>query len=437
MLFQKKKSDGAFYPAKLERNPVDFPNPCRGWYRIYTFCPQEQREEELVWLPMEETETLALVRLDIGAFRQREIDAGTLGFVEKIFERFMQAGKDMILRILYDTEGKGMEKEPPFLDMVLTHMRQLGRLVAGYADGIYLTQGLFVGNWGEMHGSKFLSPENVRVLEQTWRSATGGKVPVAFRKLSFCRMVSGKKSPRPIGLYDDAILASETHMGTFAEKTVETTDGKDWEQDWSKEEELSYLERTAPYLPVGGEVVSPMYRTAAGQKQSLGALSPQEAEDTLRELQSMRISYLNCIYDSRLLEQWKQTKVAADGGINLYEYIGARLGYRFFVEKAEWIRGKRPYLQIQIRNEGFARLTKQAVLKVEVRAAQHTLKTIPLEFDLRTLKPEGTEILSVSFPEDMPEGEVWLCMTLKRGKKAVRFADKGAGDGLYLGRWEK
>ena len=439
MLFHRKRTDGKFYPSKPEKDTADFPNPCRGWYRIYTFCPEQQNEEELRWLPMEDTETLALVRLNIGAFRQRELDERTLRFVEKIFERFVQAKKDMILRILYDTERKGMEKEPPFLDMVLTHMRQLGPVVAKYADSIYLTQGLFVGNWGEMHGSKFLSPEQIRLLEQTWRNATEGKVAVAFRKMSFCRMVSGKGKERQIGLYDDAILASETHLGTFAEKNTDgqavdngTVVSREWEADWSKEEELAYLERTAPWIPVGGEVVAPACETI------FHALSVQEVAETLRELESMRVSYLNCIYDDRLLTRWKQTKVTENRDESLYEFIGARLGYRFLIEKAVQVRGKTCLqIKISIRNEGFANLTERAVLKLEVRKDKQTLKQIPVEYDMRTVKPDTAESLLVNLPEDMPEGEVWLCMTLKRGKKTVRFANKGAENGLYLGRWEK
>ena len=151
----------------------------------------------------------------------------------------------------------------------------------------------------------------------------------------------------------------------------------------------------------------------------------------------MRVSYLNCIYDDRLLERWKQTRVTEDGEESLYEFIGARLGYRFLVQKAVQVWGKKPCLQIQISNEGFANLTKEAILKLEVRRDKQTLKRIPVEYDMRTLMPNGTESLLVKLPEDMPEGEVWLCMTLERGKKTVRFANKGAENGLYLGRWEK
>ena len=47
-----------------------------------------------------------------------------------------------------------MEREPTLFSIVLTHMRQLGAVVRAYESDILITQGLFIGNWGEMHGSK-------------------------------------------------------------------------------------------------------------------------------------------------------------------------------------------------------------------------------------------------------------------------------------------
>lgn len=49
-----------------------------------------------------------------------------------------------------------------------------------------------------------------------WNQATAGKVPLAVRKPVYARMI-GKDAC--IGLYDDAMLADETHMGTFGIRT--------------------------------------------------------------------------------------------------------------------------------------------------------------------------------------------------------------------------
>lgn len=64
----------------------------------------------------------------------------------------------MILRVCYDTEGKGMEREPQRIFVVQRHMQALGSLAERYADAILTVQGVFVGSWGEMHTSRFLRP---------------------------------------------------------------------------------------------------------------------------------------------------------------------------------------------------------------------------------------------------------------------------------------
>ena len=97
-----------------------------------------------------------LVRFDIGAFRGMSLSEEALEYADEILKCFHSRGKEIILRVLYDTQGKGMEREPTLFSIVLTHMRQLGAVVRAYESDILITQGLFIGNWGEMHGSKFL-----------------------------------------------------------------------------------------------------------------------------------------------------------------------------------------------------------------------------------------------------------------------------------------
>lgn len=72
---------------------------------------------------------MALVRIDISAFREGEISAEGLCRIEQIFSLFRESGKEMILRFVYDTEGKVSEKEPALLKTVLLHMRQTGEVV--------------------------------------------------------------------------------------------------------------------------------------------------------------------------------------------------------------------------------------------------------------------------------------------------------------------
>ena len=70
-----------------------------------------------------------LVRFDIGAFRGMSLSEEALEYADEILKCFHSRGKEIILRVLYDTQGKGMEREPTLFSIVLTHMRQLGAVV--------------------------------------------------------------------------------------------------------------------------------------------------------------------------------------------------------------------------------------------------------------------------------------------------------------------
>ncbi len=402
----------------------DCPNPGRGWYRIYTFRLGEPDEEGLRWLPFEPGERLALIRLDICGLGADDFNKERLSYLERIFERFRAEEKDIILRILYDTEGRGMEREPSSLREVLAHMRALSPVVEKYADAIFLCQGLFVGNWGEMHGSKFLAPAQIRELATTWREATGGSVRLALRRPCFCRMVSPEgEEPAKTGLYDDAIFGSKSHLGTFGEKTRETAD---WEEAWRPEDELVYVKHSLTRVPCGGEA---LWQEAAGADERNGR-NRKEAEETVRHLKSMGVTYLNCIHDARLLSHWK-TLTWRDGE-NLYDYIGSHLGYRILVRGVSAGRGGR--LRIFLENTGFAPMYDDAELKLTVEDAKGRRTTRDVAFDVRGLSGGASVKLDIAVRELSGPGiRVFLSMLRKKDGRPIRFANEGAEDLLLIG----
>lgn len=83
----------------------------------------------------------------------------------------------MILRFSYDLEGKGLEKEPGSIRLVEEHMQQIGEVIREYADDIFAVQGILIGNWGEMHGSRYLTPDAFRTLTDTMIKAVDGRLP--------------------------------------------------------------------------------------------------------------------------------------------------------------------------------------------------------------------------------------------------------------------
>lgn len=393
-------------------------SPGRGWYHIYTFCPEQRDEEQLKWLPLEEDETLALIRLDIGAFRDKDLDEETLQFTECILSRFAEAGKDIILRILYDTQGRGMVREPRTIGQVCRHMQSLGTIVAKHSKEILLTQGLFVGSWGEMHDSKFLSPEDIRHLWKIWRDATSATVPIAVRRPSYARMIVSKEDTATcVGLYDDALLADETHMGTFGQKMQSEAS---WQESWCADAEYEYIRNRMNRMPIGGEVLQPQTE-----------LSDQQILD---ELRTMQISYLNRIYHPDALEMWKSHRLR--DGETLYSYIGNHMGYRLVIRN---IACRRKTLLITIENNGFAPLYEKVQVKLEMTGEYCRTIDISHQVDLRLLKPGTKQVYHV---DNLPElfAERGYCLYIRvqrvRDKREICFANVGAKNQLLIGRIE-
>ena len=298
MIFKKHNK---FKPyLSIEKADDHTVNPKRGWYSIYPFTlPERPDFEELQWC-LKKQESLCLVRVCIGNYAARSFDTPALTVFEEILSFFARHDKDMILRIIYDDEGKGMEHEPAGLSQIQSHMDQLGSIIYKYAAHIYTTQGLFIGSWGEMHTSKFCDRQSLCRLIDSFYHATKGAVAMAVRTPAQLRSLETGLSEYTdtgargrilslTGLYNDAITGSETDYGTYAAGdtisgnipsdnvswgNVNSGDGK-----WSRSAELSFQQERCIQVYNGGEVIMP---------------NPYNDGDTAIEtLTKMHVSYLN------------------------------------------------------------------------------------------------------------------------------------------------
>lgn len=415
MIRQTQDTKLGFHRAPLGELQGDYCSPGRGWYHIYTFQPDRRDEEQLQWLPFEENETLVLLRLDIGAFRNREIDAQTLEFIGRIFTRFADAGKDIILRVLYDIDGKGMAHEPAEFYRVCDHMQSIGSVVAGHADEILLAQGLFVGSWGEMHDSRYLDAAQMRELYRVWKTTTQGRIPLAVRRPVQARMIAEKGKNERIGLYDDALLADEIHMGTFGMQRAREAL---WQESWCAEDEFVFIRKQMNVMPVGGEVL-PTDCTMA---------------EILAQFRAMQISYLNSIYHPDVLDAWK--RLPYEDGKSLYQYIGDHLGYRFVVRDVKYARGR---LLITIENNGFALLYEAADLCLIASDGKEAERKISLSIDLRQVKPGAKASFSVDnlSKKGIKRGDrLYIKAVRARDGRVIRFANEGEAERIELGTIE-
>lgn len=425
-------------------------NPSKGWYGLYPFVISEEPDfDNLVW-SLADGDVIALVRIDIGR-RQPGVGTGSpftaeeLDRADRILTWFEKHSREVILRITYDTEGKGMEHEPSLIKNVAGHMRQLGPVIAAHADNIIVHQGIFVGSWGEMHDSKFLSENAVCELYETLVSACGNKVRIAVRTPMQHRFIM-KYLTRYMGtgnadtdtdilcpaLYNDAILSSEDDMCTYAGgRTV-----------WA-----DYQDEVCTYAVCGGEVIhdNPI----------------NDYDNAVKELANMHITYLNRQYDMAVLDKWRSN--------NGYDYIGTHLGYRFVVtdtaagRDAEEETGSKTqtgvgsiYINVRIANRGFACVYDRVRLLAEFRGKDGgCISRAEVMSDMSRIKPGDECTAVIRLPQEcsyMPEvheremhqmdndsfnseavATLWLRLERVKDAKVIRFANEGAGTALLVG----
>ena len=421
-----EKEEWSFQKANLEESRKLLENPVRGWYRIYPFWVEKKPDfEPMSWCEIEK-ETLALVIINIGAYREKALDTEALDNIRSILSFFVKKNYDMILRITYDHEGKAVEREPFFFATVKGHLQQLTPIIREYAEHIFVYQGMLVGNWGEMHTSRFLDPVKLREMWRILRTEAGEGLFYAVRRPSFWRLLHPDNNKDRMGLFDDAIFGSENHLGTFGSNPKDSTD---WDCLWRKQDELEFEEELCRYVPNGGEVV-------CGEQYA----QTENPSNTVATLRKMHITYLNRQYDEKILNIWKEWKWEEAGvwqGSSLYDYIGSHLGYRFLIKDVGVTpagKGEKGLLiTITIENVGFANLYEEAELFLEWVNEDGVKDSKKLEHDLRGWNSGEVQTIPIQIaPENTT---LYLFAKRKKDGRYIYFANQNINDGrVFLGR---
>lgn len=428
-VLKKLKRAKGFKKGCFEESAERLNNPGRGFYHIYTLNASPPKvnislSEEIWFYDNAESERLALALIDLSAFRASDISEEALLRIDNILNYFKQNNKQIILRFVYDTQGNCIINEPLSLSQIKRHIKQISASVKKYSDDILVMQGLLLGNWGEMHGSKFSDEKSIRELALALYGCTEGACYIALRTPSQIRAVLGDKNApeelkKRIALFNDAMFASPTDLGTYG-----VADGMKTKDAVKRMRtpELEWINENLYYAPNGGEAVSDK--------------NPISFSAAASEMRLTHTAYLNSAYNKIQLDYWKNERVK-DGvykGISGYDYIERHLGFRFYVRDAYVKKGKELFIEIE--NVGFADLTKEAecvlTLEEENGAAEELLlNTDPRNWHSlkRTVIPTGVLLKK---PQNV-NVTVYLSLRLKYGKEPVIFANKGAGERLKIG----
>ena len=381
------------FPSKETADELN--NPYQGFYTIHGFRLSDQSDplsniDNLI--SKEEDQQLVLVEINLNYYSNSNISSKGLRQLDDILSKWSQSGKQIILRFLYDWSGQNLETEPDNISRITTHMEQVAPIVNDYADYIYILQGIFVGNYGEMNNSAYLSDANIKQLMNHLAKLTDPSIFLSVRTPNHWKTITnyqltainfpafdGSLTSR-LGLYNDGMLGSDTDLGTY-------TAGRNGRSD-----ALSMQNKICDYVPNGGEVVidNPY----------------NDFENAVQDFKMMHVSYLNGNYDNAVLDKWRNTTYYGDdcfNGTAGYTYIKEHLGYRYALRSSritfnQWFDDNALFSCV-IENVGFAPCLKSltSTLILENTESAEIIE-YPIGKDLRGLVNNGYIRLTSNLP---------------------------------------
>ena len=356
-----------------------------------------------------------------------------------------------------------MENEPSSIKIVKSHMKQLGSIICEHMSKkeslpgkILVHQGLFVGSWGEMHGSKFLSEARMKELSDTFLEATKGSCPIAVRKPVQLRQLSCKKtassslqnaSNTNFALFNDAIFGSETDLGTYGtiRKSALSENSEREKTPWAREDELSWQQSFMQQSFCGGEVLGGMNNVSESPGNTDYPQRTLDWNQVVADLAKMHVSYLNSIYSKEVLDDWKAQRIMWNGKeISEYDYIGRHMGYRFTVtqvkiscvspEKKKQTQDTQNQISenvitFTIKNTGFANMCEEAVCRLILIENNENVKAFEIKSDPSTWNSGTDTVIECHIPKEVwtqksQQTKLFLQLTRKRDGRIIEWANE-------------
>ncbi len=356
-----------------------------------------------------------------------------------------------------------MENEPSSIKIVKSHMKQLGSIICEHMSKkeslpgkILVHQGLFVGSWGEMHGSKFLSEARMKELSDTFLEATKGSCPIAVRKPVQLRQLSCQKTASiPLQnasninftLFNDAIFGSETDLGTYGTicKSALSENSEREKTPWAREDELSWQQSFMQQSFCGGEVLGGMNNVSESPGNTDYPQRTLDWNQVVADLAKMHVSYLNSIYSKEVLDDWKAQRIMWNGEeISEYDYIGRHMGYRFTVtqvkiscvspEKKKQTQDTQNQISenvitFTIKNTGFANMCEEAVCRLILTKNNKNIRAFEIKSDPSTWNSGTDTVIECHIPKEVwtqksQQTKLFLQLTRKRDGRIIEWANE-------------
>lgn len=340
-----------YTPAEYPESARYLDNPYMGFYHIYGYTLKDEiayaAPEDVPNVPTPEDcpeERLVLVQVNLCRFRNQPLTDTALSQLDTILSAWCSTEYSLLLRFLYDWDGRGLASEPQDISIILQHMEQVASVYNRYASHIFSLQGLFTGNYGEMNNTNYGSSESMRQLAAKLAETADPSIYLAVRTPNQWRSITGAETYTDLaatpdnpylhrlGLYNDGMFGTEADTGTYTDR--------------SRAEEIAFQNELCRTVPNGGEaIIENPYN---------------DLDNAIADMRQMHVSYLNSVYDPKVLEKWKTTPYTQPGPYENavgFDYIRDHMGYRFVLRSTEICPDyvlMQSVLRIAIENVGFA-----------------------------------------------------------------------------------
>lgn len=413
-------------------------NPYCGFYHLYGYLLSDKgRKPAQQWcenMLANDSQSILLLQINLKNYSGRSISGSALDQLDTILSSFSSADRQIIVRFLYDWDGSALQTEPASQDRILSHMKQVAPVVNRFSSHVFLLQGIFTGNCGEMNQTHYGDREHLSLFMETLASVTSPEIFLSVRTPQHLRTITGTRTPLDgsqaytgtlparLGLYNDGMLGDVYDCGTYDDTSF--AGASDPAEKGTRSEEIRFQNQLCLYVPNGGEAVldNPY----------------NDLERAVQDLRQMHVSYLSADHDASVLDKWKASQYqgtsgdAFDGNSG-YDYIAAHLGYRY-VLRDSWMTGtegfrSQPTLHITLENTGFSPAYRSFDTEILLQNTSSGEKiSLPVAFDNRTLLPGKLHTLSVSMDiSSLPRGtwQVSLSMADQTTGISIQFANGG------------
>lgn len=388
-----------------------FANPERGYYSQIT--TDLSREVSLATLQglRKKGNTLALLMYYLSDCTDKPLPEAGLAKIGRDLDNVRKAGVKAIVRFAYTDRQDGNDAP---MDIILGHLDQLKPVLNAGKDVIACTQAGFIGAWGEWYYSSnhLNNTASYNKLIDKWLEVLPSDRCVQVRTPKYKMNYLGSNTPLTAQLaytstpqariahHNDAFMADETNMGTYADPAADRT----------------YLAADGLYVPVGGETCLPS-PTAAISK---GA-------DAVTEMQTLHWSFLNDLYDTKVLDSWKKDGV----GTTIANSLGYRLQLVSGSFSTKHSAGSDLTVKLNLQNKGFAAMYNPRKVELVIASADGKTEYVAtLPDDPRTWLPGKAVKIehTVALPDDIADGSYALYLALPDACESI------AGNPLYAVR---